>query len=329
MVYQRVHRSSSWNSPSLEKSSLLAPHPLAVHAQQDSHLFPAQEQRASRFDRSFAHVPAHSPHQPGAAPIQYRLAVQPDGATVPGLGDRPAPSVEHPPNRTGLPNQLKAGIENISGYSLDAVRVHYNSSKPAQLQAFAYTQGAEIHVAPGQEKHLPHEAWHVVQQMQGRVKPTMQMKGVQINDNEGLEQEADLMGAKIQGQQADSGVRVDRHRSVTPTSSIAQRARVVRGGTCLADQFVSGAERIGEDGKLYGVSTSSNLALEGDVNVLGNTVFNNKIGVSTTEAITAAGGKCVSTPTRNNPWHTDLNGLTGEEAAAVFQVIKNPNPKKR
>lgn len=100
-------------------------------------------------------------------------------------------------NTTGLPDYLKAGIETLSGLSLDAVKVRYNSSKPAQLQALAYTQGAEIHVGPGQEKHLPHEAWHVVQQAQGRVLPTMQMKGgVSVNDDEGLEHEADMMGAK-------------------------------------------------------------------------------------------------------------------------------------
>lgn len=98
------------------------------------------------------------------------------------------------PNRTGLPDNLKSGIENMSGYSMDDVRVHYNSSKPAQLQALAYTQGTDIHVAPGQEKHLPHEAWHVVQQKQGRVQPTMQLQGVNVNDNEGLEKEADVMG---------------------------------------------------------------------------------------------------------------------------------------
>ena len=103
---------------------------------------------------------------------------------------------EERPNRTGLPDKLKTGVENLSGYSLDDVRVHYNSPKPAQLQALAYTQGTDIHVAPGQEQHLPHETWHVVQQMQGRVKPTTQMKGVQINDDQGLEREADVMGAK-------------------------------------------------------------------------------------------------------------------------------------
>ncbi|NEQ38683.1 MAG: DUF4157 domain-containing protein, partial [Okeania sp. SIO3I5] len=100
-------------------------------------------------------------------------------------------------NKTGLPDRLKSGIENLSGYSMDDVKVHYNSDKPSQLQAHAYAQGTDIHVAPGQEKHLPHEAWHVVQQKQGRVKPTMQLKvGVNVNDDAGLEKEADVMGKK-------------------------------------------------------------------------------------------------------------------------------------
>lgn len=101
---------------------------------------------------------------------------------------------EEKPNNTGLPDNLKAGIENLSGYSMDDVRVRYNSDKPAQLSALAYAQGTDIHVAPGQEKHLPHEAWHVVQQKQGRVQPTTQMQGVNVNDNKGLEKEADVMG---------------------------------------------------------------------------------------------------------------------------------------
>ena len=100
-------------------------------------------------------------------------------------------------NHTGLPDKLKSGIENLSGYSMDDVKVHYNSPEPAQLQAHAFAQGNQIHVASGQEKHLPHEAWHVVQQKQGRVKPTRQLKeAVAINDDEGLEKEADVMGAR-------------------------------------------------------------------------------------------------------------------------------------
>jgi len=107
-------------------------------------------------------------------------------------------------NNTGLPDNLKSGIEHLSGMSMDHVKVHYNSSQPAQLNALAYAQGADIHVAPGQEQHLPHEAWHVVQQAQGRVRPTMQMRGsVPVNDDAGLEREADVMGAKALGLNAE------------------------------------------------------------------------------------------------------------------------------
>ncbi len=106
-------------------------------------------------------------------------------------------NIQRKANNTGLPDQLKTGIENLSGMSMNDVKVHYNSPKPAQLQAHAYAQGTQIHVAPGQEKHLPHEAWHVVQQKQGRVKPTKQLKTkVAVNDDPQLEKEADVMGAK-------------------------------------------------------------------------------------------------------------------------------------
>lgn len=105
-------------------------------------------------------------------------------------------SLQPLPNRTGLPDHLKEGMETLSGLSLDDVRVHRNSSRPAGLEALAYTQGSDIHVAPGQERHLAHEAWHVVQQKQGRVRPTLSLKGVPINDAHGLEQEADAMGRR-------------------------------------------------------------------------------------------------------------------------------------
>lgn len=121
-----------------------------------------------------------------------------DTAAITSQSAGPGGMAIAPPNRTGLPDNLKSGIEALSGLSMDDVRVHYNSSKPTQLQALAYTQGTDIHVAPGQERHLPHEAWHVVQQKEGRVKPTMQMKdGLQVNDDSGLEQEADVMGTKV------------------------------------------------------------------------------------------------------------------------------------
>lgn len=99
-------------------------------------------------------------------------------------------------NNTGMPDHLKAGLEHLSGMSLDGTSVHYNSAEPARFGANAITQGKDIHVGPGQERHLGHEGWHVVQQMQGRVKPTIQAHGVSINDDSSLEREADVMGER-------------------------------------------------------------------------------------------------------------------------------------
>jgi hypothetical protein len=127
-----------------------------------------------------------------------------------------------PPNRTGLPDGLKAGIEHVAGLSMDDVRVHYQSRKPAQLQALAYTQGTAIHVGPGQEKYLPHEAWHVVQQKQGRVKPTLQMKGsVPVNDDRGLEQEADAMGTRAASLGVSETPRSMRESALVPVRPFA------------------------------------------------------------------------------------------------------------
>ncbi|WP_350113487.1 DUF4157 domain-containing protein [Nitrosomonas sp.] len=157
-------------------------------------------QRKMLSGESVQRVEEEEPLQKKSEPIQR---VEEEELQKKAATDSPAQLKEQSsgkPNDTGLPDNLKSGIENLSGMSMDSVRVHYNSSQPAQLNALAYAQGTDIHVAPGQEQHLPHEAWHVVQQAQGRVQPTMQMKeGVPINDDRGLEHEADVMGAKALG----------------------------------------------------------------------------------------------------------------------------------
>lgn len=94
-------------------------------------------------------------------------------------------------NRTGIPNSLLRRAEEKSGYSFEDVRVHYHSPKPAAMGAYAYTQGSQIYVGPGQEQHLPHELGHVLQQKQGRVRPTSTVLGQPLNDDTRLEREAD------------------------------------------------------------------------------------------------------------------------------------------
>ncbi|WP_212742066.1 MULTISPECIES: DUF4157 domain-containing protein [unclassified Sphingomonas] len=145
-------------------------------------------ERANRKPKT-ERAPAATAHAP--APIQRAATPGPYHALPARVGIGP-------PNRTGLPDGLKNGIETLSGLSLDDVRVHRGSSRPAAVQAQAYAQGSEIHLAPGQEHHLPHEAWHVVQQKQGRVRPTLDLNGTSINDDAGLEGEADRMGRRAE-----------------------------------------------------------------------------------------------------------------------------------
>jgi hypothetical protein len=101
-------------------------------------------------------------------------------------------------NQTGIPDEMKTRFENLSGFSFDDVRVHYNSDKPAQLQSLAYTQGNQVYVAPGHEKHLGHELGHVVQQKHGVVRPTIFVNNHGINNTAGMETEADHLAGSIQ-----------------------------------------------------------------------------------------------------------------------------------
>ena len=151
---------------------------------------------AAAHPHCLATQPAPRPPRPLFRGISYEvMGKTPIQRTAVTRGDNLVPN-QTQTNKTGLPDRLKAGIERLSGMPMDDIRVHYNSPKPAQLQALAYTQGTDIHVATGQTQHLPHEAWHAVQQKQGRVKPTLQAKGIPINDDTTLETEATIMGAK-------------------------------------------------------------------------------------------------------------------------------------
>lgn len=139
------------------------------------------------------------------------------------------------PNQTGLSDRFKDGIESLSGFSMNDVRVHYNSSMPARMDALAYTQGSHIHVAPGQERHLPHEAWHVVQQKQGRVKPTTRLDSIMINDDPDLEHEADVMGAKAL-HQPDPAVKNLKSAAFLPIKPV-QRKIIYKGKETKAEDF--------------------------------------------------------------------------------------------
>lgn len=90
------------------------------------------------------------------------------------------------PNLTGIPTQMKLDFERRSCLSFDDVRIHYNSEKPAQVRALAYTQGTQVYIKPGQERYLPHELGHVAQQKLGLVRPTS-TRFPNMNDSPELE----------------------------------------------------------------------------------------------------------------------------------------------
>ena len=120
-----------------------------------------------------------------------------------GKFEQPAQRAEAA-NQTGIPDSVKQRMEDSFGTDFSSVRVHPESSKAPEVGALAYTQGTDIHFAPGQFKPdtsagqqlLGHELAHVVQQAEGRVQPTTEIAGMPVNDNEGLEREADVLGAK-------------------------------------------------------------------------------------------------------------------------------------
>ena len=130
-----------------------------------------------------------------------------------------SPNASSSKNTSGIPAGLKAKYEQRSGISMDDVSVHYNSDKPVQYGALAYTQGNDVYLGPGQEKHLGHELGHVIQQKQGRVPITGSVGGAPLNDDPALEQEADTLlssNSPVQhitaGYHPDSGTPIQRLR---------------------------------------------------------------------------------------------------------------------
>jgi uncharacterized protein DUF4157 len=127
-------------------------------------------------------------------PAERRSVTLRSAAILPGGRGQRSLSAGRPASTAPLPGKLRAGAEALSGISLANVRVHNDSSEPARLGALAFAFGSEIHLAPGQERHLPHEAWHAVQQMQGRAPSAPQMQGGGPAKQPELESEADEMG---------------------------------------------------------------------------------------------------------------------------------------
>lgn len=89
-----------------------------------------------------------------------------------------------------------------SAYIPPSVNIHKDSSQAKEMGAKAFAQGSDIHFAPGQfnpesrsgQELIGHELGHVVQQKEGKVKPNFEVKGKPVNNDAGLEKEADSFG---------------------------------------------------------------------------------------------------------------------------------------
>jgi hypothetical protein len=121
------------------------------------------------------------------------------------LAGKFAKPVQQKADDTGMPEDVRANMENSFQTDFSDVTVHPNSSRAPDVGAIAYTQGTDIHFAPGQYKPdtssgrqlLAHELTHVQQQREGKVKPTTEVKGLPVNDDPSFEKEADNMGKKV------------------------------------------------------------------------------------------------------------------------------------
>lgn len=158
------------------------------------------------------------------------------------------------PNLTGIPVQMKLDFERRSGLSFDDVRVHYHSEKPAQLQALAYTQGTQVYVGPGQERHLPHELGHVIQQKRGAVRPTALRGGVPVNESPDLERSADSLAGASHGaalQEIIQFYRTPGKQAETPLTKEAQRQRGPDSALDIPSGRLADYEARFVEGKLY------------------------------------------------------------------------------
>jgi hypothetical protein len=143
-----------------------------------------------------------SQSSPGKRTLTEQLSLQMKAAGATSEGS-PAPAEPTSGGGAAMPAPVQAKMEHAFGEDFSAVRVHEGAQAGA-MGALAYTQGADIHFAPGQyqphggrgQELLGHELAHVVQQRQGRVAPTAQAKGVDLNDDPALEREADDIGQR-------------------------------------------------------------------------------------------------------------------------------------
>ena len=144
-------------------------------------------------------------------------------------------------------DQIKTNVSSLMGTDVSDARVHYNSSKPAQLKAVAYAQDNDVYMSSGKGQNndiLGHELAHNAQNKQGRVAATVQRKGVDINDSPVLEKEADVIGAQAASMQTPAQMKAV---SSTPTQKNGIVQGIFEDGDQKYNHFLNGNNGLLDD----------------------------------------------------------------------------------
>lgn len=169
-------------------------------------------------------------------------------ADIPSFGK----TIAQAKSNTGMPEKVQAKMEKSFGADFSDVKIHADSSKASDIGAQAFAQGNNIHMAPGKyspnsqsgQELLGHELTHVVQQREGRVQATTQAKGIPVNDDAGLEKEADNFGAIA----ARGGIVQQKSTNSIGKGSFATQLKVAQFNPALAEpEAENGNEELEEE----------------------------------------------------------------------------------
>lgn len=173
----------------------------------------------------------NNPRQSVAAAEPVAIQRMPAPAAGPLTRPRLTPLTQNSPSgdSAALPPVLSDAIEARTGISMAGVSVHRNSPVPATIGAHAFAQGADIHLGPGQDSHLAHEAWHIAQQRQGRVPRRRRIDGQPVNDDNHLEHEATAFSATLSMGDAMPAPMVSAPQPAAPSATVAPHDAPIQG----------------------------------------------------------------------------------------------------
>jgi hypothetical protein len=113
-----------------------------------------------------------------------------------------------------------------------------------------------------------------------------------------------------------------------PGRQLPDSAYVIRGGTCTPDSFARGSGvQADDDDKLSGVSVNS--AANRTIGQLTQGVPHRQVGVTTVGDIRRAGGQVVPDPTRGNPHHALVSGVSAAKLSELFSKGRQENPNAK